>query len=98
MDAATGRIPFEIRSADRDYSGLSFEDRYLVTADIERSFFNGVNLINCAFVGVKMNNTEFSEAKIESSIFSDVGLSGSDFVDSLIEKTSFTKCNFSKGE
>lgn len=98
MDLRLGRIPFEVRPGDRDYSGLSLEDRYLVKVDIERSFFNGVNLVNCAFDGVKMNNTEFSESKIQRSAFSASDLSGSDFVDSLLEDSSFVECNFEKGE
>jgi hypothetical protein len=98
MDTKAGRSPFEIRSHDRDYSGLSIADRYLADTNIERSFFNGVNLSNCAFAGVKMNNTEFSEANVKSSDFTGCDLSGSDFVDSLFENTAFLNCNFEKGE
>src|ERR1700730_1480483 len=98
MNTKAGRSAFEVRLADRDYSGLSISNRYLTDIDIERSFFNGVNLVNCAFQNVKMNNTEFSEAKIEKCVFSRADLSGSDFVDSLLEDTCFLHCNFEKGE
>ena len=98
MGIEAGRSPFEIRSDDKDYSGLSIDDRFLADTNIERSFFNGANLSNCTFSGVKINNTEFSEASVKSSEFKACDLSGSDFVDSLFENTSFVSCNFEKGE
>jgi uncharacterized protein YjbI with pentapeptide repeats len=98
MDIKQGRIQFEIRLEDRDYSGLTIVNRYLENANIERSFFNGANLTNCFFAAVKMNNTEFSEAKIQKSEFSKADFSGSDFVDTLFENTSFVDCSFEKGE
>jgi uncharacterized protein YjbI with pentapeptide repeats len=98
MSTKSGRSEFEIRPADRDYSGLSIANRFLADSNIERSFFNGVNLTNCAFDSVKMNNTEFSEARVQKSNFLSTDLSGSDFVDSLFECTDFLNCNFEKGE
>lgn len=93
-----GRLPFEPRGIDNDYSGLSISDRYLENANVEKSFFNGVNLINCAFVAVRLNNSEFSEAKAERCEFDETDLSGADFVDCLFDKVLFSKCNFEKGE
>jgi hypothetical protein len=40
MSATSGRNAFEVRSDDRDYSGLSIADRLLTDANIERSFFS----------------------------------------------------------
>jgi hypothetical protein len=34
MDIKVGRDPFEIRSDDKDYSGLSIDDRFLVDASV----------------------------------------------------------------
>jgi hypothetical protein len=98
MSTKSGRTAFEIRSEDRDYSGLSIENKFLSDRDIERSFFNGVNLVNCAFDTVKMNNTEFSEATVRRCNLANSDLSGSDFVDSLFEDTTFVGCSFEKGE
>jgi hypothetical protein len=92
------RLPFEIRPSDRDYSGLSITGRYLASSDIEKSFFNGVNLTHCLFDNVKMNNTEFTEALIQRSDFLSSDLSGSDFVDCLLEVVAFHRCSFEKGE
>jgi uncharacterized protein YjbI with pentapeptide repeats len=98
MDISFGRAPFETRPVDRDYSGLSIADRYLSAANIEKSFFNGVNFINCVFEDVRLNNTEFSEAKAERCAFIRSDLTGSDFVDCLFEGILFEHCNFEKGE
>jgi uncharacterized protein YjbI with pentapeptide repeats len=98
MSIKSGRTEFDVKPEDRDYSGLSISNRFLIDQDIERSFFNGVNLADCVFSAVKMNNTEFSEAKVQKSNFSATDLSGSDFVDSLFEDTHFSSCNFAKGE
>ena len=98
MSTESGRSEFEIRTVDRDYSGLSLANRFLADANLERSFFNGVNLTNCVFDDVRMNNTEFSEAKVQKGNFSKTDLSGADFVDALFENTDFLSCNFEKGE
>jgi len=94
----SGRTPFEIRGEDRDYSGLSISGRYLADQNIERSYFNGVNLSDCGFARVQLNNTEFSEAKVAKSTFEDVNFAGSDFVDCLFEEIAFTRSTFEKGE
>jgi hypothetical protein len=35
MDIKAGRSPFEIRSDDKDYSGLSIHDRFLADTNIQ---------------------------------------------------------------
>jgi pentapeptide repeat protein len=94
----TGRRPFEMRAADRDYSGLTIVDRYLQDASLEKSFFNGATLANTWFSTVALNNVEFCEAKIERTHFECVNLTGSDFVDSVLEHVTFSYCSFEKGE
>jgi uncharacterized protein YjbI with pentapeptide repeats len=93
-----GRSPFEIRAADKEYSGSTIVDRYLENADLERSFFNGVVLTNCWFKSVALNDTELSEAKIERCRFQRTNLTGCDFVDTVFEDTIFDHCTFLKGE
>ena len=94
----SGRTPFDLRATDQDYSGLSISDRYLVNANIEKSFFNGVDLSNCTFAQVHANNVEFNESKIEECYFEGTDFGGSDFVDCSFGKVIFVNCNFEKGE
>jgi hypothetical protein len=93
-----GRLPFEVRESDRDYSALIISDRFLAKSDIEKSFFHGSVLENCDFEQVKLNNTEFSETTAKSCHFDVVDLSGSDFIDCRFEETVFSECDFEKGE
>lgn len=102
MDADTSsshsRIPFEVREDDRDYSGMTITNRSLIDIDIEKSFFNGVDLFLSTFQRVRLNNSEFSEAAVKGSFFDTVDFSGCDFVDCLFETVTFRNCQFDKGE
>lgn len=97
-DVRDGRQSFAVRDADADYSGLNIANRYLECKSLEKSFFNGADLTNCAFRSVALNNAEFTEASIVECHFERCDLSASDFVDSAFDDVQFYRCTFEKGE
>lgn len=93
----TGRTPVQPRP-DRDYSGATFEREYADGEGLERSLFNGANILGCEFHRIDLQHCEFTEALIQESTFADCDISGSDFVLSKVENTTFLRCRFESGE
>jgi len=80
--------------ADKDFSGLDFNNKIFNGFDFHECVFNGSYFSNVKFVNCNLKHTEFTEAKFTDCTFINTNLDHSDFVYTKASNTNFNKCSF----